>query len=426
MPQLLDVVTKNRRTILWGLGIVGVLFCGNWLLAPSSEVLAAAGRDLFVHEWTVDDPLCSDGDGLGPVFNDKSCVACHFQGGVGGGGGIQQNVTALEIRPNRDQTQPVNNVIHASAVNPSLLESVSATLAKYTFEEQFSYESCGSVSIRTRVVNAAMTESINSPALYGVGLIDSISATSIKSNAVKRKLSHIGDEFNLNFTRTKPGKVRKHSWGSVGRFGWKGQHATLEGFVATACAVEIGLTNSHRAQDAPGQHAADENAKLDMTNRQLNELVEFCRQLPRPEQILPTDPVELAATKSGEDLFASVGCATCHAPDISGVTGIYSDFLLYSLDSIEGDGSYSTIDTPNIALPIGYPESNEWQTPPLWGVADSAPYFHDGGSSTLEAAILRHDGAARHVTKRFKELTGVEQQQVVQFLKSLRAPAPLQ
>jgi hypothetical protein len=32
-------------------------------------------------------------------------------------------------------------------------------------------------------------------------------------------------------------------------------------------------------------------------------------------------------------------------------------------------------------------------------VADSAPYFHDGGSATLEAAILLHNGGAASVTK---------------------------
>jgi hypothetical protein len=51
----------------------------------------AAGRELFNHEWTSHDPLTS-GDGLGPVFNARSCVECHHQGGSGGGGGVNQQV----------------------------------------------------------------------------------------------------------------------------------------------------------------------------------------------------------------------------------------------------------------------------------------------------------------------------------------------
>ena len=45
-----------------------------------------AGRALFEHEWVPHDPLAPEGDGLGPVFNAASCVACHHQSGPGGGG----------------------------------------------------------------------------------------------------------------------------------------------------------------------------------------------------------------------------------------------------------------------------------------------------------------------------------------------------
>ena len=31
------------------------------------------------------------------------------------------------------------------------------------------------------------------------------------------------------------------------------------------------------------------------------------------------------------------------------------------------------------------PKPSEWKTPPLWGVADSAPYLHDGSAPTLES-----------------------------------------
>src|ERR1700674_235519 len=56
-----------------------------------------AGEVLFKHQWQANDPLCNGGDGLGPVFNAKSCVACHNQGGVGGGGGIDHNVTTFLV-----------------------------------------------------------------------------------------------------------------------------------------------------------------------------------------------------------------------------------------------------------------------------------------------------------------------------------------
>src|SRR5205823_1144868 len=73
-----------------------------WQAGRVDPVMAAAGKELFEHEWQVNDPLCAGGDGLGPLYNATSCVACHLQGGVGGSGGKEQNVTAFTAR-GRDQ-----------------------------------------------------------------------------------------------------------------------------------------------------------------------------------------------------------------------------------------------------------------------------------------------------------------------------------
>src|SRR5690349_18313808 len=88
---------------------------------PSDEAIAA-GAEIFQHEWTENDALAGGGDGLGPVFNASSCVACHFQGGVGGGGSIEHNVRTFEALPTRDRHEIVAGVVHASAISPSLLE----------------------------------------------------------------------------------------------------------------------------------------------------------------------------------------------------------------------------------------------------------------------------------------------------------------
>ena len=73
-------------------------------------------------------------------------------------------------------------------------------------------------------------------------------------------------------------------------------------------------------------------------------------------------------------------------------------------------------------LPDDYPKPDEWKTPPLWGVADSAPYFHDGASPTLETAIARHGGDALSVAKAYQSLPSVDQEAVVTFLRGLKAP----
>ena len=60
---------------------------------------SADGRELFTREWLPNDSRSHGGDGLGPVFNDSSCVACHNQGGIGGGGAASKNVDIVTAFP---------------------------------------------------------------------------------------------------------------------------------------------------------------------------------------------------------------------------------------------------------------------------------------------------------------------------------------
>src|SRR3954470_7575726 len=106
---------SRKRVAVSSAIALSVCFFGNmalaWLRAPSASDLRA-GHALFVHEWQPNDPLSSAGDGLGPGFNARSCGACHFQGGIGGGGGLQQNVAAFDVLPTVDHPVPTGGVIH--------------------------------------------------------------------------------------------------------------------------------------------------------------------------------------------------------------------------------------------------------------------------------------------------------------------------
>src|SRR6266852_6349895 len=77
------------------------------------EVAVREGHKLFIHEWQPNDPLCPNGDGLGPVYNATSCVACHNQAGPGGAGGLEHNVTTFTVRT-AGQT-PRQGVVHANS-----------------------------------------------------------------------------------------------------------------------------------------------------------------------------------------------------------------------------------------------------------------------------------------------------------------------
>ena len=101
------------------------------------------------------------------------------------------------------------------------------------------------------------------------------------------------------------------------------------------------------------------------------------------------------------------------------MAGVYSDFLLHRI--VDSRKNYT--ETPDVLPPPELPLPEEWKTAPLWGVADSAPYFHDGGAPTLDAAILRHEGDAQTVTEAYRKLSASDRAALLLFLDSLKAPA---
>jgi hypothetical protein len=64
----------------------------------------------------------------------------------------------------------------------------------------------------------------------------------------------------------------------------------------------------------------------------------------------------------------------------------------------------------------------EWRTPPLWGLADSGPYLHDGRVATVRQAIERHGGQAARAARMFRELSDADRQALLAFLSTLIAP----
>ena len=129
-----------------------------------------------------------------------------------------------------------------------------------------------------------------------------------------------------------PGRPRVLPDGRVGKFGWKAQFATLEEFVAAACANELGLGNPRMEQARPMVCLAYPQVERDLTDAQFRSLVAFVDTLPRPVEAAPADPDRRRRSERGKALFRQIGCAVCHTPDMGGVEGVYSDFLLHRLD----------------------------------------------------------------------------------------------
>lgn len=385
-----------------------------------------AGRELFNHEWTAKDSL-TGGDGLGPVFNARSCVECHNQGGPGGGGPTSKNVTVFGLIGPAPAGAPLSGVVHQKAVRPEFQETLDQVRPGLPHKPSIPLEELVDRT-RSRRTDVVITQR-NTPALFGDGLIDIVPDDTL----IAHMRQHMTAARLVGLNKAKDAKVRgriaRLADGRLGRFGWKLEFATLQDFVKAACANELGLSNPGRPQATPLGKPKYQQPGTDLTDAQCVMMTDFIRALPAPSQVLPTDTTELSRVQRGETLFKSIGCADCHAKDLGPVAGIYSDNLLHDMGvELESSTGYYGMIIPQPVVRndkfevTEQPTPGEWRTAPLWGVADSGPYLHDGRAETLESAVELHGGEAVDVASRFKSAPKEDRDAIVAFMKSLRAP----
>lgn len=151
----------------------------------------------------------------------------------------------------------------------------------------------------------------------------------------------------------------------------------------------------------------------------------------------------------GKALFGEIGCASCHVPELR----TESRFLGMAFPEVETDPSaniYRWVDLSRsspgfsragrgvrvrlfadlkrhdmgaeMAESTGEALDRFFQTARLWGVADTAPYLHDGRATTLADAISMHGGDGKAASEAFDSLTAAERSAVVAFLLTLRTP----
>jgi len=380
----------------------------------------AEGKMLFLHEFKPNDPLCPNGDGLGPVYNATSCVACHNKGGVGGAGENRHNVTNFVRREGNAQ-----GVVHTMAIGQEfqeLLSHASPTLQPKvaTFEN---------VSPLSKNVDRSGTgisiSQRNTPALFGARLIDAIPDHVIISGEHWEK---VGNGWASPKSEDRPaGRALRLPNGKIGKFGWKAQSASLADFVVAACANELGLGNPGQPQPRSMAKPNYQAPGLDLTEEQCRQITTFIAALDRPREVIPAEVERRDFAHDGKQLFMKIGCAECHTPTVGSVEGIYSDLLLHRMGSeLEGQGSYNGPVPQPDSPSDGSPLPDEWRTPPLWGIADSGPYLHDGRAKSLQEAIQMHGGQGRQAANAFQALPPAHQQQLIDFLNTLQAPRPQQ
>jgi CxxC motif-containing protein (DUF1111 family) len=338
-----------------------------------------AGRDEFMTTEEAD-------EGLGPVFNEASCVACHKLAAVGGAS------TRLETRFGR----LVGGVFDPMAyLGGSLLQDHATACAE---PEQVPME-------------ATIVAGRRTTALFGLGLVDAVPDDSFERLAAIEAQSpdgiggHVAHVANVVTGGT-----------SVGKFGWKAGVPSLLQFSGDAYLNEMGITSPRFMSENCPQ---GDCAKL-----------AGCDPLPEPEDdgtsvarfadfmTLLAPPPPAGDDGPGEELFEAVGCAGCHTPTLrTGASAVHAldhvtfhpfgDFLLHDMGAL-GDG-----------IVQGDASGRELRTAPLWGVRYLPALLHDGRAKNVDEAIRAHDGQARAARDRYEALGARRQQQLIAFVEQL-------
>lgn len=333
-------------------------------------------------------------EGLGPLYNGRSCAECHVTPAIGGVS------TITEVRA---------GTLHADG----------------TFRDPPGGSLIHLFSIPDHSIQAAVPEGANVVArrqpipLFGGGLVEAV------PDEVLAALEDPEDEDGDGVSGRVHWVVDRDSGETrAGRFGWKAQQSSLFTFGAEAYRNEMGITSDLfpnemcPAGDCEPLELIDvvadpEDAPEPSTGlRGIDNFANFMRLLGPPPGGAEDD-----TTRRGEELFEEVRCSACHVPTLR--TGSspfealdnktfrpFGDFLLHDVGT--GDG-----------IRDGDAGPAEIRTPALWGVSHRAPYLHDGSAATIEAAILRHRAEAESSRTRFEALTAEERDALLAFLRSL-------
>jgi CxxC motif-containing protein (DUF1111 family) len=334
-------------------------------------------------------------DGLGPVFNEKSCGSCHNVGATGGTG------VQFEIRAGR----LVNGVFD------SLVSQGGQLFQLFGVAGQIAGCNVGGEVVPS---TANVRAKRRTTALFGLGLVDA-TPDSTFTGLASSEPSGIRGRVNM---------VQNIAAGrsTVGKFGWKAQVPTLHQFSGDAYLNEMGITNPEFPTESAPQGDPSRVAACDLVpgleddGEDVNLFTNFMRFLaPAPTA------TRSAQAQAGDPLFTQVGCDGCHRRTLtSGSNAVaalsnktyhpFSDFLLHDMGSL-GD---------NIG-DQGQAGLREMRTAPLWGIRFANPndLLHDGRAHSLNDAILMHAGQAQASRDAFNALSSTNKQNLIEFIKTL-------
>jgi CxxC motif-containing protein (DUF1111 family) len=369
--------------------------------------------------------------GLGPFFNNVSCINCHIADGRGrpplGSEALETMLIRISVEgtgtnggPNpvpgfggqlQDKSifgyEPEGNVIISyTEISGNFPDGTPYSLRKPNY--QLVGQVPSSVNVSPRVA----------PFIFGLGLLEAISETDIMVNADEFDSDGDGISGKPNYVYDDRDQSTK-----LGRFGWKANQPNLYQQSAAAYVNDIGVTNPlYQLENCHANAVCDSLSDDPEINDEILESVELYVQTLAVPGRRNFDNADVIA---GKELFISIGCGSCHTPEFT--TGShtvselssqrifpYTDLLLHDMgDELADNRTDFRADV------------KEWRTPPLWGIGlvsvvnGHTNFLHDGRARNFEEAILWHSGEAEHSKEKFKNLKARERNQLLNFLNSL-------
>ncbi|MFW2373380.1 MAG: di-heme oxidoredictase family protein [Gammaproteobacteria bacterium] len=429
-------------------------------LAEDKKPEFHAGKALAHQPWVKAPTITSARDGLGPLYNTRTCLVCHANGGRGHmPEDDQQLLFSNFLRLSIPGHDPVNGVIPEPTYGDQLQsqsialshqlrthQGADAVLHKevapegYVYvnwiESEFVYPDGHSIRLRKPHIEIrnlgygdmhpkTLLSLRNAPPIHGMGLLEMIEQSDIDKNADPEDINQDGISGRVNiswdYEQNRP---------RAGRFGLKANKASVRFQIASALHGDMGISNpvfptqsctEQQALCNNSIHGNDENG-LEITEELLSLMVNFNISIAVAERRQAHHPMVV----QGRELFYRTGCNSCHFPSYTTKNDPefphlsqqeiwpYTDLLIHDMGEGLADGRSDYLAS-----------GSEWRTPPLWGVGlseavnGSKHLLHDGRARSIEEAILWHGGEAEQVKYKFTHLSPQHRQSLMAFVKSL-------
>lgn len=361
----------------------------------------------------------------------QTCVTCHNLGGDDGAGDNNHNIFQIGDGINRSSGVPRNPpTVLGNGLRQRVGEEMTADLA---------------AQLANAKAHPGVTQALSSKGISFGSLVANADGTVNTAGVV-------GVDTDL----------------IVKPFGWKGREATIKRFVEGGFRVHFGIQSQPQVKkNCPTNGVPTANVNLlgtancpdpdgdgvidELTEGGLTATAIYMGLREIPVRVPAISSAAQTRANSGETLFTNIGCASCHTKNMkinnpvhveaadsvanggTGGKGITVDLRVDNKDPkppTAADGSmtievYSDFKRHDVGAALAdvkdfnQIKANQFITPPLWGIAVSAPYLHDGRARTLQDAILQHAGDATAVRNSFAALTADQQSQIVEFLGTL-------